>query len=152
MVGGSVNRTGSFTFRATRVGAETALAQIIRLVARENIPLLATNGLKLADAAYLAALQRAGLRHVTFSFNGFSTQAQLQTNGRLVLQQKLQAIENLVAADLRFLLSVLLLRGDYLYDKRIIQNLLGNPGDESDTLDLVRYWRAIMRNKWRILA
>ena len=28
----TLNRTGSFTFRATRIGAETALAQIIRLV------------------------------------------------------------------------------------------------------------------------
>jgi Cu+-exporting ATPase len=32
VVGGAVNRTGSFTFRATRVGAATALANIIRLV------------------------------------------------------------------------------------------------------------------------
>ncbi len=32
VVGGSVNRTGSFTFQATRVGKETVLAQIIRLV------------------------------------------------------------------------------------------------------------------------
>src|SRR5499433_743586 len=32
VVGGSMNRTGSFTSRATRVGAETVLAQIIRLV------------------------------------------------------------------------------------------------------------------------
>ena len=32
VVGGSVNRTGSFTFRATRVGADTTLARIIRLV------------------------------------------------------------------------------------------------------------------------
>jgi Cu+-exporting ATPase len=30
--GGTVNRTGSFLFRATRVGAETTLARIIRLV------------------------------------------------------------------------------------------------------------------------
>ncbi len=30
--GGTVNRTGSFTFRATRVGKDTVLAQIIRLV------------------------------------------------------------------------------------------------------------------------
>jgi len=29
---GTINQTGSFTFRATRVGSETALAQIIRLV------------------------------------------------------------------------------------------------------------------------
>ncbi len=31
-IGGTVNRTGSFTFRATRVGQDTVLAQIIRLV------------------------------------------------------------------------------------------------------------------------
>ncbi len=32
VLGGTLNKTGSFTFRATRVGRETALAQIIRLV------------------------------------------------------------------------------------------------------------------------
>ena len=32
VVGGSINRTGAFTFRATRVGAATVLAQIVRLV------------------------------------------------------------------------------------------------------------------------
>jgi Cu+-exporting ATPase len=32
VMGGTLNRTGTFTFRATRVGSETALAQIIRLV------------------------------------------------------------------------------------------------------------------------
>jgi P-type Cu+ transporter len=32
VVGGSINRTGMFTFRATRVGRDTVLAQIVRLV------------------------------------------------------------------------------------------------------------------------
>ncbi|MBI3031021.1 MAG: heavy metal translocating P-type ATPase [Candidatus Rokubacteria bacterium] len=32
VIGGTVNRTGSFAFRATRVGKETVLARIIRLV------------------------------------------------------------------------------------------------------------------------
>ncbi|TAE32394.1 MAG: copper-translocating P-type ATPase [Candidatus Kapaibacterium sp.] len=32
VVGGTINKTGRFTFRATNVGAETALAQIVRLV------------------------------------------------------------------------------------------------------------------------
>jgi heavy metal translocating P-type ATPase len=32
VVGGTVNRTGSFSFRATKVGADTLLAQIIRMV------------------------------------------------------------------------------------------------------------------------
>jgi Cu+-exporting ATPase len=34
VVGGSVNRTGSFTFRATRVGRDTVLARIVALVER----------------------------------------------------------------------------------------------------------------------
>ena len=32
VIGATINKTGSFTFKATRVGAETALAQIIKLV------------------------------------------------------------------------------------------------------------------------
>ena len=32
VVGGTINGTGGFTFRATRVGAETVLAQVIRMV------------------------------------------------------------------------------------------------------------------------
>ena len=32
VVGGSINRTGTFTFRATRVGQDTVLARIVRLV------------------------------------------------------------------------------------------------------------------------
>ncbi len=32
VIGGTINKTGSFRFRATRVGKETALAQIIRMV------------------------------------------------------------------------------------------------------------------------
>ncbi|NMB70283.1 copper-translocating P-type ATPase [candidate division WWE3 bacterium] len=32
VIGGTINKTGSFEFRATRVGTETTLAQIIRLV------------------------------------------------------------------------------------------------------------------------
>ena len=38
-------------------------------------------------------------------------------------------------------------------DKSIpLQHLLGGPEIEGDTLDIVRYWRSISRNKWRILA
>jgi len=32
VIGGTINKTGAFTFRATRVGKDTALAQIIKLV------------------------------------------------------------------------------------------------------------------------
>ncbi len=37
VVGGTLNKTGAFHFRATRVGAETALAQIIKLVEEAQI-------------------------------------------------------------------------------------------------------------------
>src|SRR5690606_16147850 len=32
VVGGTINKTGSFTFRAIRVGSDTVLAQIVRMV------------------------------------------------------------------------------------------------------------------------
>jgi Cu+-exporting ATPase len=32
VVGGTINKTGSFTFRATKIGGDTLLAQIIRMV------------------------------------------------------------------------------------------------------------------------
>lgn len=32
VIGGTINRTGTFRFRATKIGSETALAQIVRLV------------------------------------------------------------------------------------------------------------------------
>ena len=32
VVGGTINKTGSFTFRATKIGADTVLAQIVRMV------------------------------------------------------------------------------------------------------------------------
>jgi Cu+-exporting ATPase len=34
VVGGTINKTGAFTFRATKIGADTLLAQIIRMVER----------------------------------------------------------------------------------------------------------------------
>ena len=33
-----------------------------------------------------------------------------------------------------------------------VEILIASVEDERDTLDLVRYWRAVSRNKWRILA
>ena len=72
VIGATMNTTGSFTFRATKVGAETALAQIIRLVeqAQGSKPPIA----RLADviAAYFvpAVIGIASLTFVVWLFFG----------------------------------------------------------------------------------
>ncbi len=56
VVGGAINRSGSVTFRATRVGSDTALAQIVELVRRAQNS--KAPGQRLADKAaqYLVVL------------------------------------------------------------------------------------------------
>jgi len=65
VVGGSINGSGTATFRATKVGNETALAQIVRLV--EAAQASKAPGQRLADraAAYLVVLA-VGAGVVTF--------------------------------------------------------------------------------------
>ena len=38
VIGATINQTGSFRFRATKVGKDTMLAQIIHLVSRPRVP------------------------------------------------------------------------------------------------------------------
>ena len=66
VTGGSINKTGSVTFRATKVGAETALAQIVRLV--EEAQSSKAPAQRLADRAaqYLVVLA-VGSGVVTFA-------------------------------------------------------------------------------------
>ncbi|HEY8601888.1 MAG TPA: heavy metal translocating P-type ATPase [Thermomicrobiales bacterium] len=65
VIGGSINRSGAITFRATRVGSDTALAQIVELVRRAQNS--KAPGQRLADktAQYLVLLA-VGAGLITF--------------------------------------------------------------------------------------
>jgi Cu2+-exporting ATPase len=65
VIGGSINKTGSVTFRATKVGAETALAQIVKLV--EEAQNSKAPGQRLADrAAQYLVILAVGSGLITF--------------------------------------------------------------------------------------
>jgi P-type Cu2+ transporter len=65
VIGGSINKTGAVTFRATKVGAETALAQIVKLV--EEAQSSKAPGQRLADrAAQYLVILAVGSGLITF--------------------------------------------------------------------------------------
>lgn len=72
------------------------LLNIIRFaIKNKKIPVLVTNGIKLADMSYVKNLEDAGLRLVNFSFNGFDDKIYEKLNGKKMLGSKLKALENL---------------------------------------------------------
>jgi hypothetical protein len=71
---------------------------------------LLTNAIKLADREYLDGLVEAGLEMVLLSFNGFSDETYTRINGRPLLDVKLQALRNCVAAGLDIAISPTIFR------------------------------------------
>jgi uncharacterized Fe-S cluster-containing radical SAM superfamily protein len=87
------------------------LPDMIRLIARRNVVILITNGVKLANLEYVRKLKKAGLSGVVFSFNGLRDDVYIKTNGAPLLDIKLQALNNLKREGIRTNLSVTLVRG-----------------------------------------
>ena len=72
------------------------LPELIRAAkAQGHIAALHTNGLKLADLAYLQSLKAAGLDEVHLQLDGFSEAVNLALRGRELNAVKQQALENL---------------------------------------------------------
>jgi MoaA/NifB/PqqE/SkfB family radical SAM enzyme len=77
------------------------LLEWIRAIkAKGHIASLHTNGLRLADRAYVEALAEAGTDEVFLQFDGLDDEANRRLRGRALLDVRLRALENLEAAGL----------------------------------------------------
>ena len=87
VIGGTINKVGSFKFKATRVGAETTLSQIIKMV--EEAQASTSNIQRLADkvASYFvpAVIGAAFLSAAAWSFLGNYTSALLSFVAVLII-------------------------------------------------------------------
>jgi uncharacterized Fe-S cluster-containing radical SAM superfamily protein len=90
----------------------TDLPDVIRAVrAHRHRPWVLTNGLKLADAAYVRTLKDAGLRRVHLSMNGGRDEAAYQAIGESDAAAKARALEHLCDERMHVAVGMLLVRG-----------------------------------------
>jgi molybdenum cofactor biosynthesis enzyme MoaA len=100
--------------RIRLVGAEPTvredLPEIIRAVrAIGHLPVILSNGLKLARPAYVARLKAAGLRTVHLSLNGgLRDELYLQMDGLACARRKLAALDTLAAARMNVTVGMIL--------------------------------------------
>jgi uncharacterized radical SAM superfamily Fe-S cluster-containing enzyme len=88
------------------------LCNLIKFIKMKGkLPVIVTNGLKLADLEYVKKLKKAGLYSVCFSFNSFDDAVYKKLNGSKLLQIKLKALENLKIVGIRTALNVLIVKG-----------------------------------------
>ena len=107
------------------------LPEIIRLIAKSgNFPYMFTNGLKIADCAYLEILKNNGLKGIIMWLDSLKNDGiHKLTRGREVLKEKMQAIENIKKSNIPFCLYHIKAKGL----------------NDSDTEDC---WDYILKNKF----
>jgi len=76
-----------------------------------KVPVLVTNGLKLADINYVKRLKAAGLQYVHFSLNGLNDQVYININSKKLLGIKLKALKNLEKEKMNVRLSMTMVKG-----------------------------------------
>jgi len=86
--------------RLTLFGGEPTvrkdLDELIRIISSSgNIPILATNGLKLVDINYLKRLKKAGLASIVFQFDGFDDDVYKVLRGKKLVRKKIKALDNI---------------------------------------------------------
>jgi len=112
--------------RIRLAGAEATvrrdLPEIIAMV-REvgHIPVLLTNGLKLADRAYVRTLKQAGLRTIYLSLNGgFDDDLYEAIDGLRCAGSKAAALDNMIAENIFSTLGTILVRG---VNERVVEQI-----------------------------
>ncbi|MFH1440441.1 MAG: radical SAM protein [Candidatus Omnitrophota bacterium] len=108
------------------------LPELIKVVKKSgNIPVLQTNGLRLADKGYVRKLKKMGINHVHFSFDGFKEKIYEKIRGgKHEYNLKLTALDNLVKEKIRVSLTTVIIKGinedqiskiiSYAYNSRYI--------------------------------
>lgn len=107
---------GKKGYKIDLMGAEPTcrndLDEIIRMVsASGNIAALHTNGIRIADYAYLKQLKEAGLDEVHLQFDGFDDAAYEKLRGKKLLAVKKEALKNLEELDISTDLVATIQRG-----------------------------------------
>jgi len=96
---------GKRGYKIDLMGAEpttrTDLQEIISLIENSgNTAALHTNGIRIAEYAYLAQLKKSGLRRISLQFDGFDDAVYEKLRGQKLLALKTQALKNLKKANI----------------------------------------------------
>jgi len=105
------------------------LEKIIQVISESgNVPMLVTNGLKLADLNYLKRLKKAGLKSIVYQFDGFDDEVYKVLRGRKLVRIKMKALENIKKLSIPVSLDFTLTRNinEHELDKTIDYALKNN--------------------------
>jgi uncharacterized radical SAM superfamily Fe-S cluster-containing enzyme len=84
------------------------LPTLIRAIRHSgHVPRLATNGLRMADPAYVRRLAEAGLHWVVLQFDGVEPRASARMRGRSLVEEKRRTLANCTAQGLAVQLAVM---------------------------------------------
>jgi uncharacterized radical SAM superfamily Fe-S cluster-containing enzyme len=87
------------------------LPEIVKVIIEYgNIPILATNGIKLADYNYVWELKKAGLKYIMFSLDALDEKIYKKIGKEPLLEARLKALENIRKMKMKVIISMMLVK------------------------------------------
>lgn len=115
----------------------TNLVSIIKFIADSGFKVgLFTNGKKLSDRNYVEDLKKAGVSFVILQFDTMDDEKYNLIRGERLLQQKLQAVDNLISCKIPIYLFSMLPKEDSLKE---IKNLLNFAAEKKDFIKIINF-------------